>query len=262
MDTNNPLQTIAQKDGHGHETTLAYHLRQGAKTLPTLVFLGGYRSDMGGTKAVALDQFCAENNYSLLRFDYAGHGESGGNFKEGTIGTWLGNALHVIDALTTGPLLLIGSSMGGWIGLRVAQLRLERIMGFIGIAAAPDFTDGVWNNEMTPDQQFLCIQQGYITTPDGDIFTHKLFLDGAQHSIFDKPLKLNCPVTLLHGKQDDVVPYAVAQKLAQHMTNPLPPKLILIDDGDHRLARDSDLEILFQEIKNIAPPSSLTDLCG
>ncbi|MEK7802586.1 MAG: alpha/beta hydrolase, partial [Pseudomonadota bacterium] len=180
-----------------------------------------------------------------------GHGQSSGEFKNGTIGTWLGNALHIIDTLTTGPLLLISSSMGGWIGLHVAQLRPDRVMGFIGIAAAPDFTNWVWNNEMTIDQQLLCTQQGYITTPDGDIFTHKLFLDGAQHSIFDKPLKLNCPVTLLHGKQDDVVPYAVAQQLAKHLTNPQPPKLILIDDGDHRLARPSDLEILFHEIEHI-----------
>lgn len=222
---------------------LAYIFREGRKDRPTLVFLGGYRSDMTGTKAVALDAYCAQNNLSLLRFDYAGHGESGGEFRNGTIGQWMEDALTVIESVTSGPLLLIGSSMGGWIGLLVAQKLLPRVTGFIGIAAAPDFTDWVWRAHMTEAERALCRAQGYIDTPDGDLMTLALFEDGAQHLIFDKPLNLPCPVTLLQGKLDREVPYEVAKKLAGHIT-PTPAKLILIDDGDHRLARDQDLRVL------------------
>lgn len=223
---------------------LAYRLREGSQTSPTLVFLGGYRSEMTGTKAVFLDNLCAGKGYNLLRFDYTGHGASDGDFRDGSIGDWTQDALAVITATITGDMILIGSSMGGWIGLLIAKILGNRIKAFIGIAAAPDFTDWVWNQEVTPAQQNLCKQQGHITTPDGDTLTLKLFEDGAQHLIFDKPLNLPFPITLLHGKLDEVVPYQVAQRLADHITSPTPPEIIIIEDGDHRLARDEDLELL------------------
>lgn len=231
---------------------LAYRLREGSQTSPTLVFLGGYRSDMTGTKAVFLDNLCAEKGYSLLRFDYTGHGASDGDFRDGSIGDWTQDALKIIDATIKGDMILIGSSMGGWIGLLIAKILGNRIKAFIGIAAAPDFTDWVWNLEMTEAQQNLCKQQGHITTPDGDTLTLKLFKDGAQHLIFDKPLNLPFPVTLLHGKLDEVVPYKVAQKLATHIT-PQPAELILIEDGDHRLSMDENLALLSNIIKTILP---------
>lgn len=232
---------------------LAYRLREGSKTLPTLVFLGGYRSDMTGTKAAFLDNLCADKGYSLLRFDYTGHGASDGDFRDGSIGDWTQDALAVITATIKGDMILIGSSMGGWISLLIAKILGNRIKAFIGIAAAPDFTDWVWNQEMTVAQQNLCKQQGHITTPDGDTLTLKLFEDGAQHLIFDKPLNLPFPVTLLHGKLDEVVPYKVAQKLATYITSE-PAELILIEDGDHRLARDEDLELLTKIIKRFTYP--------
>lgn len=209
---------------------------------------------MTGTKASFLDRFCQEKNYRYLRFDYTGHGASDGDFKDGCIGDWLDDALTIINHTIKGDMILIGSSMGGWIGLLAAKILGERVKGFIGIAAAPDFTDWVWKNEMTEDSRLLCRHQGYIETPDGDHFTLKLFEDGTQHLILDKPLELNCPVTLLHGKLDDVVPYALAQKLATHITSPTPPTLILIDDGDHRLSRDGDLEILENIVDKISAP--------
>lgn len=223
---------------------LACRLRKGSETAPTLVFLGGYRSDMTGTKAVFLDNWCAEKGYSLLRFDYTGHGASDGDFRDGCIGDWTQDALAIINATIKGDMILIGSSMGGWIGLLIAKILGNRIKAFIGIAAAPDFTDWAWNHEMTVAQQNLCKQQGHITTPDGDTLTLKLFEDGTQHLIFDKPLNLLFPVTLLHGKLDEVVPYKTAQKLAAHITSSIPPEIIIIEDGDHRLARERDLEIL------------------
>lgn len=199
---------------------------------------------MTNTKASFLDGFCQENSYRYLRFDYTGHGASDGDFKDGCIGDWLDDALAIINHTIKGDIILIGSSMGGWIGLLAAKILGERVKGFIGIAPAPDFTNWVWQNEMTEEARNLCKQQGYIETPDGDYFTLKLFEDGAQHLIFDKPLNLNCPVTLLHGKLDDVVPYNLAQKLATHITSPTPPEVILIDDGDHRLSQEQDLALL------------------
>ncbi len=233
------LQKISQKDGQN----LAYQLRIGLKPVPTLVFLGGYRSDMTGTKATHLDEWAATHDVSLLRFDYRGHGASDGDFRDYCIGDWLDDALLVIDTLTTGDIILIGSSMGGWIGLLVAKLRAGRIKGFIGIAAAPDFTDWVWNNNMIAAERALCKIQGYINTPDGDTLTYKIFEDGAQHLVFDKPLNLPFPVTLLQGKKDSEVPYQLAQKLAAHIT-PNPATLVLVDDGDHRLSRKQDLDML------------------
>ena len=230
---------------------LAYRLREGSQPSPTLVFLGGYRSDMTGTKAEFLDNLCAENGYNLLRFDYTGHGASDGDFRDGSIGDWTQDALKIIDATIKGDMILIGSSMGGWIGLLIAKILGNRIKAFIGIAAAPDFTDWVWNHEMTVAQQNLCKQQGHITTPDGDTLTLKLFEDGTQHLIFDKPLNLPFPITLLHGKLDEVVPYKVAQKLATHITSSIPPEIIIVEDGDHRLARDENLDLLARTIDKV-----------
>ena len=234
---------------------LAYRLREGSTALPTLVFLGGYRSDMTGTKAAFLDNLCAEKGYNFLRFDYTGHGASDGDFRDGCIGDWTQDALAVITNTIKGDMILIGSSMGGWIGLLIAKMLSNRIKAFIGIAAAPDFTDWVWNHEMTETQQNLCKENGVITTPDGESFTLKLFEDGAQHLIFDKALNLPFPVTLLQGKLDEVVSYKIAQKLADHIT-PHPAKLILVEDGDHRLSSDSNLELLGKAVESFMPSAT------
>lgn len=240
MKSKDTLHYLSLKNGK----KLAYRLRNGDNSGPTVVFLGGYRSDMTGTKAAFLDKLAAKRGFPFLRFDYTGHGQSEGEFKDGCIGDWANDAREVIEATVKGDMILIGSSMGGWIGLLLAQTLGNRIKGFIGIAAAPDFSNWVWNHEMSEDMRTLCTKQGYIAAPDGEIFTHKLFTDGAQHLVLNKPLHLNCPVTLLHGKLDNVVPYSVAEKLAKHITSPTAPDIILIDDGDHRLARDEDLLIL------------------
>jgi len=230
------------------EVKLAFRFHKGLKTLPTLVFLGGYKSDMMGTKAVFLDKFCAEEGLSYLRFDYSGQGESSGDFKDGCIGVWLNDALTIINHTIKGDMILIGSSMGGWIGLLLSQILGDRVTGFIGIAAAPDFTEYVWHNQMSKAHQTICLKNGFLETPEGDYFTMKLFEDGLDHLIFDKPLHLNCPIILLQGKKDDVVPYQMAQKLADHITSHTPPELIFINDGDHRLTREEDLDVLVKII--------------
>ena len=138
---------------------LAYNLREG--TGPTIVFLPGYASDMAGTKAVALDAWAAEQGRTMLRFDYSGCGESEGNFEDGTLAAWRDDALALIDAMTSGPLLLVGSSMGGWIGLMVAEARPQRVAAFVGIAAAPDFTD--WG--FSADEKMTLLAKGRLERP-------------------------------------------------------------------------------------------------
>lgn len=247
MISNGPLHYLSRNNGK----KLAYRLREGADSFPTLVFLGGYRSDMTGTKAAFLDHFCAQHTYRFLRFDYSGHGASDGDFRDGCIGDWAQDALTVIKATVKGDMILIGSSMGGWIGLLATQQLGHHVKGFIGIAAAPDFTHHVWHHEMTPAQRDLCTKQGYITTPDGDTLTLKLLQEGEQHLIFNSPLPMTCPIILLQGKLDNIVPYQTAQKLADHITSPTPPEVILINDGDHRLARDEDLELLSSHVERM-----------
>ena len=252
MISKDTVQFLSLKNGK----KLAFSHQIGADRLPTVVFLGGYRSDMTGTKAAFLAEFCARNNYSYLRFDYSGNGLSEGDFNDGSIGTWTEEALEMISAQVIGDMVLIGSSMGGWIGLLVAQKLGSRVKGFIGIAAAPDFTHHVWHIEMTEAQRQLCKHQGYINTPDGDMLTYKLLQDGSQHLIFDKPLNLPFPVILLQGKRDPVVPYHTAQKLATHITSPIQPEVILIEDGDHRLARDQDLKSLSEILGTLMPSAT------
>lgn len=251
METKPPLLTIQNNQG----IKLAYRLRGGRKDAPTLVFLCGYRSDMSGSKAEFLDVWAAENGLSYLRLDYSGHGESGGEFKDGTIGQWCADALTVIDNATEGPLIVVGSSMGGWIGLLVSIKRAERVKAFLGIAAAPDFTKWVWDHELTPEQRERCKRDGFISEPSPysdkpDIMTMGLFEDGAKHLVLDKPIPFDGPVTLLHGKADTEVPYQLATQIAAKLKEGQ-TKIITIEDGEHRLSRDFDLEILKHEVEDI-----------
>ncbi len=241
MDTNLPVEYVLRPDG----VRLAYQFRRGRMDIPTVVFLSGYHADMEGTKAVAVDAYCAAYDIPCLRLDYSGHGKSGGNFSDGTIGGWTHDALMVIDHIAQGPLVLVGSSMGGWIGLLVARALPQRIAAYIGVSAAPDFTDWVWHNEMTESARQVCRSQGYINTPDGDIMTLRLFEEGAQHLLLTVPLHVLFPVMLLHGGMDAEVPVAVADRLAAVLEAPFVQKTI-IPDGTHRLAREDDIKILLQ----------------
>lgn len=240
------MQYLSRKDGD----KLAYCHRKPAKNQPTVVFFGGYRSDMTGTKASFLDELCAKHGYGCLRFDYRGHGASDGDFASLVLSDWLDDALMIVDTLTTDKILLVGSSMGGWLGLLVARLRPERLSGFIGIAAAPDFTDWVWHEQMNDAMRESCRTDGYINTPDGDYLTLKLFQDGEKHRLLDKELSFPFPVTLLQGREDPEVPVAIAQKLHARITS-TPTELIIIDDGDHRLSRPQDLERLGKVVQKL-----------
>ncbi len=214
---------------------------------PTAVFLPGYRSDMTGTKAVLTEAFCVEHGIGCLRLDYSGHGASGGAFTDGTIGRWTDDALLLIDRLTAGPLVLVGSSMGGWVALLLALARPERIAGLIGIAAAPDFTEELMWQAMMPEERARLERDSVLHVPsqygDPTPVTAALITDGRTRLLLDRPIPLRCPVRLLHGQRDPDVPWQTALRLAERLECD-DVQTTLIKDGDHRLSRPSDLALL------------------
>ena len=214
---------------------------------PTVVFLPGFASDMAGAKAVELRNFCAARRQAMLRLDYSGHGESGGAFADGSIGRWLADALAVIDAESTGKLLLVGSSMGGWIGLHVALARPERVVALIGIAAAPDFTETLMWGAMAPPEQERLLADGFLDVPSQYgaplRITRALIEDGRRHLLLGGPIPLRIPIRLLQGQRDGDVPWETALRLAECIAGE-DVQVALVKDGDHRLSRPQDLALL------------------
>ncbi len=221
---------------------------------PTIVFLPGFRSDMNGDKALALQSYCAARGQALLRFDYSGHGASGGHFTDGTIGRWTADALLAIDRLTTGKLILVGSSMGGWIALLVALARPERVAGLIGVAAAPDFTEALMWESMSFAERDALMHHGVIEVasqygPPTPI-TRELIEDGRDHLLLGGVIKIGCPVRLLHGQLDPDVPWEMALRLSEVIEGP-DVQITLVKDGDHRLSRPGDLALLCATVESL-----------
>src|SRR3984957_13300307 len=216
---------------------------------PTVVFLPGLRSDMTGDKATALAHFCAERGLGMLRFDYSGHGASSGNFTDGTIGAWAADALAAIDGLTSGPLVLVGSSMGGWIALLTAIARPGRIAALVGIAAAPDFTQRLMWDAMAPSERATLERDGVLYVPsqygDPTPITRTLIQDGANHLVLTGRMPIHCPVRLLHGQADPDVPWELALRIAEQVESP-DVRVALEKDSDHRLSRPADPALLRQ----------------
>ena len=220
---------------------------------PGLVWLGGYKSDMAGTKADTLDQWAGENEFAFTRHDYSGHGISGGRFEDGTISRWLDESLAVFERFTEGPQILVGSSMGGWIALRMAQElakagKSDRLAGMLLIAPAPDFTSELMEPELTDAQRRELDTKGYLEEPseysdEPNIYTRALFEDGRKNRVLTGVIDTHCPVHILQGKADPDVPYTHAQKLVEHLSAD-DVTLTLVRDGDHRLSRPQDLELL------------------
>jgi len=213
---------------------------------PGVVFLGGFNSDMTGTKAEDLAAFCTARGRAFLRFDYSGHGASGGRFVDGTIGRWAEDAACVLDRLTEGPQILVGSSMGGWIALLLALRRPERVKALVGIAAAPDFTARI--SEELPSEGRAAIQRdGVWHRPSayGDPYpiTRALLEEGHNHLLLQGPVPLSIPIRLLHGQQDPDVPWELSLRIAKAITGP-DVQVVLVKDGDHRLSRPQDLALL------------------
>jgi pimeloyl-ACP methyl ester carboxylesterase len=230
---------------NGHGVELAWQRLPGSG--PCVVFLPGFRSDMRGDKATALAAWCAQAGRALLLFDYSGHGQSAGSFDTGTISAWRDDALAVIDALTEGKLILVGSSMGGWIGLLVAMARPERLAAFVGIAAAPDFTEAMMWEAMTFEERAILMERGVLEQPNayGDPYpiTRALIEDGRTRLVLGAPIPITAPVRLLHGQADRDVPWEFSLRLAAQVTS-TDVQVVFVKDGEHRMSRPQDLTLL------------------
>jgi pimeloyl-ACP methyl ester carboxylesterase len=232
---------------------LAYQRLSGHADKPGVLFLGGYASDMAGTKACFLAEYCASRNISFTRFDYSGHGQSSGDFKEGTIGTWFDDSMAVFDRLTEGAQIVIGSSMGGWMGLMLGVKRPQRIKAFIGVAAAPDFTEDLMWEMFSNEQRKQLQRDGLIYDENAPPeerapITLKLIEEARAHLMLREPITLTCPVRLLQGMQDRDVPWTYAPRIADTILGD-DVRVILVKDGDHRLGREQDLDLLRQAVE-------------
>lgn len=223
----------------------------GPGTATTLFWLSGYRSDMGGSKAVEVDALAESLGLGCIRFDYSGHGISGGEFRDGTISRWLEEALAVLDHARPERIVVIGSSMGGWIALRLLQELRKRemapaVLGLVLIAPAPDFTTDLIEPHLTAAERTSLEERGYFEepsaySPEPNIYTRALMDDGRLNRVLDGIIQTACPVHILQGMQDKDVPHAHAMKLVEHLPSD-DVVLTLIRDGDHRLSRPQDLE--------------------
>ncbi len=242
-------QTLPREGG----ATIAYHRLSGRN--PGVVFLGGFGSDMTGTKALALEAFCKAHGHAYLRFDYQGHGQSSGDFVDGTIGSWTEDALAVLDACTEGPQVLVGSSMGGWIMLLVALARKESVCGLLGVASAPDFTEGlIWEKldeaqgEALARDGFLDVANAYAETPTR--ITLRLIEEGRDHLLLRQAIPLRCPVRLLHGMEDQDVPWETSLRLLNRLQSE-DVTATFITHGDHRLSEVGDIRRLEQTLEGL-----------
>jgi pimeloyl-ACP methyl ester carboxylesterase len=240
---------------------LAWRRRKGRKgKLPGLVWLGGFKSDMLSTKAARLDAFAAARGQAYLRFDYSGHGESAGDFADGTISQWLADALAILRALTQGPQILVGSSMGGWISLLIARElartgESQRLAGLVLIAPAVDFTEALLWAQLPEEARRAIIERGVWMrpspySPEPYPITRRLVEDGRSHLLLGQTVRAHCPVHILQGMQDPDVPWSHAVALVEHLAGD-PVALTLIKDGDHRLSRDEDIARLLKAVESI-----------
>ena len=225
--------------------------------LPAVMFLGGFKSDMNGTKALFLERECKRRGQEFLRFDYSGHGESDGVFTEGTISSWLGDAVEMLEKIESPEVILVGSSMGGWIALRMLVNNSGRFKGVVGIAAAPDFTKDI-DTEMTPEQRDVLARTGILEVPseysaEPYVFTKKFLDDGRDQSILQpsEPYKINVPLILVQGKLDADVPWKKALQIEEAFDGS-DVEVIFVEGGDHRLSNIQDLELIDQQICKIS----------
>ena len=241
---------------------IAYRRRSGAG--PGLVWLPGFKSDMDSTKAGALDAHAAASGRALLRFDYSGHGLSGGRFEDGTIGQWLEDALAVIRARSSGPQVLVGSSMGGWLALLAARAleaagEKQRLAGMVLIAPAVDFTQALMWERFSPEIRKELADTGQWLRPSGDggtfAITLRLIEEARSHLLFGQPIRSFCPVHILQGMRDPDVPWQHAMQLVEHLASD-PVAITLVKDGDHRLSRGEDIARLLGAVDAMASPAA------
>lgn len=231
---------------------IAYHKSEGNG--PVVVFLGGLKSDMEGTKAVYLEAWAKARGQAFLRFDYSGHGISSENYADTCIGDWHQDTLAVIDQLTDGDIVPVGSSMGGWQALLLAKARPERIKGMVTIAAAPDFTEDGWWAGFDAEQKATLEETGVVHLPsdymEPYVVTKRMIEDGRAHLVLRDPLDLPFPVRALQGTADTAVSTETATRLLAHATSP-DMRLTLVKDADHRFSDDTCLALIERAVEEV-----------
>jgi pimeloyl-ACP methyl ester carboxylesterase len=234
---------------------IAYQYNDGGG--PAVIFLGGFRSDMEGTKAVFLHDWARREGRAFIRFDYSGHGQSSGRFEGGCIGDWAEDAAAILG-LANGPVVLVGSSMGGWISFLLSRQFPERIAGLVTIAAAPDFTEDAMWDRFDAETRLRLMQTGQILLPSdyGDPYpiTRRLIEDGRNRLVLRSPLNLHCPVRFLQGTADADVDASVAIRLLEHATGP-DLRLTLVKDADHRFSTPECLALIVASVEDVLSAS-------
>lgn len=232
---------------------IAYHHTPGKS--PGVIFLGGFMSDMTGTKAVALETWCREQGITFTRFDYSGHGASSGLFEEGTIGAWLDDALAIFDQITTGPQIVVGSSMGGWISLLLTLKRPNRVQGLVTIACATDFTERLLRSALTAQQLADLENKGVAELPSH--YNEKpyrigknLMDEGLEHQLLGNAISITCPVRMIHGTADLDVPQSISEITLEKISSK-DATLTLIENGDHRLSNPDQLKQILQRVNEL-----------
>lgn len=243
---------ILARDGGA---SIAYRRLDGVN--PGVVFIHGYRSSMEGDKALALEAWCRRTGRAFLRFDMFGHGQSSGTVEDGCVSRWADDAETAVAALTSGPQILVGSSLGGWIALLTALRLRPRIAGLVGVAAAPDFTEDLMWNAFGPEQKRQLIEQGHVVEkncydPDKPWIIPRLLIeDGRNHLLLRDAINLYCPVRLIQGQKDPDVPWRTALRIADSLASD-DVEITLVKDGDHRLSRGQDLDRLVRVVARLA----------
>lgn len=243
-------EILTRDDG----SAIAYYRNPGKS--PGVVFLTGFKSDMTGGKALALEALCRARGQAYLRFDYFGHGQSSGAFEDGTIGRWADDTVCALDKLCDGPQVLVGSSMGGWIMLLAALARPDRVAGLVGTAAAPDFTEDLIPDTLAPEQVQQLEAEGFAEIPncydDGEPYkiTRALLEDGRNHLLLRDEIPLDCPVRLIHGTNDEDVPWKTSMKTADKLRS-TDVEILYVKNGNHRLSEPHDLDRLCRTVERL-----------
>ncbi len=243
--------------------SIAYHRINDDATAQTkagkvgVVFIHGFHSDMAGGKALALEQWCRQDNRAFIRFDLFGHGQSSGRVEDGCVTRWAEDAVAVLDQLTVGPQIVVGSSLGGWVALLAALARRDRVAGLVGLAAAPDFTEDLMWAGFSDAQRRQMLEHGQIQLDNCYdpanpwIIPRLLIEDGRRNLLLRDAINLMCPVRLIQGQRDDDVPWKTALAIADCLAGD-DVRVHLVKDGGHRLSRDSDIALICQVVENLA----------